>query len=183
MEPSTSRDQRRHSDDHHYKSRPYRPVEHHDSHDQHRNDGAAPERSSRRDEAARDSDHDRRPAFKKSKSATAPTKTEKPPPPKNLGALVLAVGLGFAAGFLISDGTRKTTGGKRRAPADPDSSRRPRSVSDGDDYWEQRQRLEYRRSSDRLALERRPSFVGRERSMSRSTRCVPEDEVEWDYWR
>jgi hypothetical protein len=36
---------------------------------------------------------------------------------------------------------------------------------------------------DRLALERRPSFVGRERSMSRSTRCVPEDEVEWDYWR
>jgi hypothetical protein len=112
-----------------------------------------------------------------------PPKPRSHPPPKNLGALVLAVGLGFAAGFLISDGTRKTTGGKRRAPADPDSSRRPRSVSDGDDYWEQRQRLEYRRSSDRLALERRPSFVGRERSMSRSTRCVPEDEVEWDYWR
>lgn len=75
-------------------------------------------------------------------------------PPKNYGALMLAAGLGFAAGFLISSdqGKRKSKPRRSRAECHPSEGGRARSAGDSNDYWDDHRRLETRRSSDMLAL-------------------------------
>lgn len=96
-------------------------------------------------------------------------KPEAKGPLAKYGTLLLAAGLGFAAGILYSEGTRRDRP-KPKAAYRADGGR-ARSVGDRDDRRD-RGRLEYRRSYDRLAL-MGPGVGGR--SMSRSTYYAPMD--------